>query len=118
MIVDSLMHRPVVVADAGTSAREAARAMERDRVGCLIVTREGRAVGIVTERDLVFRVLGAARDPDATHLGDIMSAPIATVTQDASSESAAATMKRRGIKRRLVVRAGEPRGLISVPDIA
>ncbi len=118
MLVDSLMHRPVVAADARASVRDAARLMERQRVGCLVVTRGDDAVGIVTERDVVFRVVGAGRDPDATRLEEIMSAPIATVPPDASVDDAAALMKRLRIKRLVVLDAGEARGVISVTDIA
>jgi CBS domain-containing protein len=118
MIVDSLMHRPVVGLDAGATVREAAAHMERHRVGCLVVTRGDEAVGIVTERDIVFRVVGAGRDPDATRLADVMSAPIVTVSPDASVDEAAATMKRLRIKRLVVLGDGEARGVISVTDIA
>jgi CBS domain-containing protein len=118
VIVDSLMHRPVVGAEASMSVHDAAQLMERERVGCLVVTHGDDAVGIVTERDLVFRVLGAGRDPAATRLADVMSAPIATVPPDASVDEAAALMKRLRIKRLVVVADGEARGVISVTDIA
>lgn len=118
MLVDSLMHRPVVAADAQTTIVEAAREMERHRVGCLVVTRGDDVVGIATERDIVFRVVAAHRDPTTTRLADIMSAPVASVTPDTSVEDAAATMKRLRIKRLVVLRDGEARGVISVTDIA
>ena len=118
VIVDSLMHRPVVAADAAMTVRDAARQMERERVGCLIVLRGGKPVGIVTERDLVWRVLGAARDPGAIRLADVMSTPIATVAQDATVESAAELMKKLRVKRLLILRDGIPLGVISVTDIA
>lgn len=118
MLVDSLMRRAIVSAEAGTSAREAARTMERSRVGCLVVTRGDDAVGIVTERDLVRRILATGRDADATRLADVMSAPIATVTTDTSVDEAAALMKRLRVKRLVVLRGGEAVGVISVTDIA
>ncbi|MEA3200145.1 MAG: hypothetical protein QOE90_1573 [Thermoplasmata archaeon] len=118
MIVDSLMHRPVVSADAATSAREAARLMELHRVGCLVVMRGEDAVGIATERDLVFRVIGAARDPDATRLADVMSAPIVTIGADETVEAAAEKMRTLRIKRLVVLRDGMAAGVISVTDIA
>lgn len=118
MIVDSLMHRPLVSAEADTTVRDAARLMESRRVGCLIVTRGDDAVGLVTERDVVFRVVGAGRDPDATTLSDIMSAPIVSVTPDTSVDEAAALMKRLRIKRLVVMQDDEARGIISVTDIA
>lgn len=118
MLVDSLMRRPVVSMDAAATVREAAAHMERHRVGCLVVTRGGRPAGIVTERDVVFRVVAAGRDPAATRLADVMSAPLACVAPETSVDEAAGTMKRLGIKRLVVVRDGEARGVISVTDIA
>lgn len=118
MLVDSLMHRPVVSADADAFVAEAARVMERHRVGCLVVSRGDEVVGIVTERDVVFRIVAAGRDPAATRLAEIMSAPVATVTPDTPVEDAAAMMKRLRIKRLVVLRDGEARGVISVTDIA
>lgn len=118
MLVDSLMHRPVVAVDADASVREGARHMERHRVGCLVLTHGDDVVGIVTERDLVFRVVAAARDPDATRLREVMSAPVATVTPDTSVDDAAGLMKRLRVKRLVVLRDGEACGVISVTDIA
>jgi CBS domain-containing protein len=118
VLVDSLMHRPVVTIDAEATARDAARRMQEQRVGCLVVVREGRAAAIVTERDLVFRVIAAGRAPDATRVTEVASAPIVSVTPDTSVDEAAETMKRLRIKRLVVMRENEPRGVISVTDIA
>lgn len=118
MLVDSLMHRPVVTIDAGASVRAAALHMQEMRVGCLVVTRGGLPIGIVTERDVVFRVVAAGLPPDATPITAIASAPIASVTPDTSVDEAADLMKRLKIKRLVVMREGTPRGVISVTDIA
>lgn len=118
MIVDSLMRRPIVAAAEDATVRDAARLMESHRVGCLLVTRGDEAVGIVTERDVVFRVVGAGRDPATTRLAQIMSAPIVSVPPDASVDEAAALMKRLRIKRLVVMRDDMARGIISVTDIA
>lgn len=118
MIVDSLMHRPVVSIDERASVPEAALLMERQRVGCLVVTRGAAPVGIVTERDVVFRVVGAGRPPDATAVAAIMSAPLATIAPSESVEAAAEKMRTLRIKRLVVVQEGIPRGVISVTDIA
>ncbi len=118
VLVDSLMHRPVVTIEADATVRAGAEQMQRDRVGCLIVVRGGHPVGIVTERDIVFRFGAAGRSPDATRMADVATAPIVSVTPDASVEEAAATMKRLRIKRLVVMRDGVPRGVISVTDIA
>ena len=55
--------RPVVEAALGTSVIEAARVMREKRVGCLVVVREGRPVGVVTDRDLVVAIQVGCRIP-------------------------------------------------------
>lgn len=112
------MHRPVVALDAAATARDAARVLAERRVGAVVVTRANDVVGIVTERDLAARVMAAGLDPDATPLASIMSAPVATTTPDATVDAAAETMRRLRVKRLVVVRDGEARGVISVTDIA
>jgi CBS domain-containing protein len=119
MIVDSLMHRPVVVIDASASVREASALMERHRVGCLVATHgRDKPVGILTERDIVFRVVSTGRDPAATRVSDAMSAPLITIEPSDSVESAAEKMKQHRIKRLVILRDGLASGVISVTDIA
>src|SRR5207248_5442707 len=102
------MRRPVVSIEADATVRDAARLMEGQRVGCLIVVRGGHTTGIVTERDLVFRVVAAGRSPESTRVGEVASAPIVSVTPEATVDEAAETMKRLRIKRLVVMRDGVP----------
>lgn len=116
--MDSLMARSVVTIDGAASAREAAVAMKARGVGSVVVLAAGAPVGIVTERDLAFRVVADRRDPDATRVDAIMSRPLATIAPSASVEEAAAMMKRLRIKRLVVVHDGAVRGMVSATDIA
>src|SRR5689334_12796144 len=58
--------RPVVVTALSETVAEAARRLRDERVGCLVVTRDGRPIGIVTDRDLALRVVAEERDPKRT----------------------------------------------------
>lgn len=118
MIVDSIMRRDVPTIDVSASVRAAAKRMTELGSGCLVVTRGDDVVGIVTERDVVRRVVAADRDPDHTRAADVASAPVLSVAPDASIEHAASEMKRRRVKRLVVVRDGTVVGLLSVTDIA
>ncbi|HVL47076.1 MAG TPA: CBS domain-containing protein [Candidatus Thermoplasmatota archaeon] len=118
MIVDSVMTRKVVTIAPRASAREASRLMRAKAIGCLVVVDGGAPLGVVTERDLAFRVLAEGRDPDGTRVADVMSAPVATVDPAASIEEAAMRMKQLGVKRLVVCLDGEVRGLVSATDIA
>jgi CBS domain-containing protein len=119
MIVDSLMHRGVVTIAQHRSVREAAQLMRDRRVGCLVaLSPGGDPAGIVTERDLAFRVLAEGRDPDATQVSAVMSRPLATIEPSASVEEAAEKMRTLRVKRLVVVMDNQLRGILTVTDIA
>lgn len=118
MLVDSIMRRTVVTIHPGATAREAARLMQEKRIGGIVVAEGGRPIGMLTERDLAWRVLAAARDPDRTQVREIMSHPLASIEPAAQVDAAAEAMKRLGVKRLVVVLDGQLRGIVTVTDIA
>ena len=65
--------RKLVIAAPATSVAVAARSMKNGNVGAVLVVKEGRLVGIFTERDAVHRVLAAGRDPGTTRLADVLT---------------------------------------------
>jgi CBS domain-containing protein len=71
--------RRVVMLDASASAYDAVRALENNHIGSIIVQREGRLVGIVTDRDLARRVIGFDLKARETRLRDVMTPEPATV---------------------------------------
>lgn len=115
-----LMRRPVELVAPTQSAIAAARAMRDKNIGFLAVCDvAGRVVGVVTDRDLVVRVLGADRDPVATTVEDVMSRRV--VTCDPGDEIARAEqLMRQNQKSRILVAdaAGRPLGVISLADLA
>ena len=65
--------RKVVSAPSKTTVAHAALVMEDNQVGALLVMEKGRLVGIFTERDALFRVIAAGRDPRTTPLSEVMT---------------------------------------------
>ena len=65
-----------VTADAEAPVGEVARMMQRSHVGSVVITRGGRPVGIVTDRDLALRVLGRAAGEPTPRVEDVMSGPL------------------------------------------
>jgi CBS domain-containing protein len=118
MIVDSLMRRSVLTVPHGASVLDAVRLMRDRGVGCVIATRGGAPAGIMTERDVAFRIVAEGRDPARTRVEDVMSSPLATIEPAASVEQAAEAMRRLRVKRLVVVLGGEVRGIVTVTDIA
>lgn len=112
----------VVTADPETTAADAARLMRRHHVGSLVVVDasddSGRALGIVTDRDLVLAVMAEELDPGVFTVGDLMSTDLATAPQQAGLMDAVAILRRRGLRRLIVVdEAGRVTGLVTLEDL-
>jgi len=102
------------------SALDAVKLMIAKKVGSIIlVDLEGAPVGIITERDILKKVLGRNKHPDDVPAQEIMSHPLVTIKTYDSIETAAALMKKRRIKRLVVLEQDKSlAGVISITDIA
>ena len=115
------MSSPVIGATTTTTIREAAERMRAQNVGTLPVFRDDRPVGIVTDRDIVLRALGAPGFMlgSDTAVADIMSRDLITCSVEGDVAEAAALMGERQVRRLLVIdRAGAVVGILSLGDIA
>ena len=100
------------------SVLDAARAMERGRVGAVIVEDGPDAVaGVFTERDLMIRVVNAGLDPATTRLADVMTRDVVTVRPDQRSSEVLRTMQERHIRHIPVVEGGRVLGVLSLRHI-
>ena len=72
--------KEVATVPAGATCREMAEKMKADATGCLVVLEAGRPVGVVTDRDLLCRVIGEDRDAGTTVARDVMSQPLVGVS--------------------------------------
>ncbi len=110
-----------VVATAGSeeTVSAAAARMKEHNLGTLVVLDEnGKPSGILTDRDIVIRCIAEGSDPKVIVVGDVMTAPVRSVTESAPIEDALAMMESTGA-RRLVVTDSEGRlaGLLAVDDV-
>ncbi len=112
------MVKEVITVDEKSTVKQAADVMNRFEIGCLIVTKEGKAVGILTERDLLKRVVSEAKRPTSTKVLRVMSRPIIVVEPDMDLEEAAKLMFKLKIKKLPVVESGKLMGLITLSDLA
>jgi CBS domain-containing protein len=99
------------------SAREAAEVMGARQISALPVVEGELLAGIVTERDLVHRVLARGVDPATTPVAEVMSTTLVTARPEESYEQALGRMKRNHVRHLLVVAAGRLRGLVSMRDL-
>lgn len=107
-----------VVAELGESAATAARRMRDFRVGCVVVVRDARPVGILTDRDLAIRVVAEGRDPESTPVSEIVTYEAATVQRDAGIETAVRLMSDRGVRRLpIVTEDGKVTGIVTADDL-
>ncbi len=116
--VRDAMTRGVDTIDEMRNGSEAARAMRRKRRGCLVVVAKGKPVGIVTERDLVRKILAGGKDPSKTKVLTIMSRPLITIDVEAPLRDAAQKMVQNKIRRLPVTEGGRLVGMLTTTDLA
>ena len=117
MLVKDVMSSPVVTLNEDETPNKVANLMEENELGCVILTKNGKPVGIITERDLVIRVLAKNIAPDTVKAKEIMTAPLLTIQPEATISEAARRMSRLNIRRLGVVYKGSLVGLLSSKDI-
>lgn len=96
---------------------DAAKRMNERRIGALVVTDGERAVGIFTERDILNRIVAAAKDPTKTTVGTVMTSPMACCRRDTPIAECKAVMTQKRIRHLPVVEDGKLYGLISAGDL-
>ncbi len=116
--VEDIMVEDVVTVDSDEPVIEAVKLMNKNEIGCLVVTRRGKTVGIVTERDLLKRVLAKMRDPVKTKVRQVMTKPLIVGDPNMDLEDATKLMFERKIKKLPVIEGRRLIGLISLTDIA
>jgi CBS domain-containing protein len=108
----------LITVDYCENVRNAVERMNRYEVGCLIVMNEERVVGILTERDVLKRIIVEARNPETTVINDIMSKHLWVIEPEASLEAAIEVMFENGIKKLPVIKDNKLLGLVTLTDIA
>jgi predicted transcriptional regulator len=112
------MNRSVISIDSEASVKDAVSKMVQHQVGSLIVTDMGRPVGIVTETDMLSRVLALARNPESTKVETVMSKPLICGSPQMDFMEAARLMVNRMIKKRPITHHEELVGILTLTDVA
>ena len=122
MNVSELMTRDPACCTPDTKVRGVARMMMDNNCGEIPVVGangERKLVGVVTDRDIVCRVVAAGKDPETTQVGDVMSSPVVSVTPSTSLDECLRLMEAHQIRRMPVVDAqGHCCGILSQADVA
>lgn len=121
MNISSLCHRDIVSISGSASVREAAQAMRTHHVGALVVTdpeEPGRAIGVVTDRDLVVDFLAPGLPVEGQSIAAFCSRDLVGMPATATIPEAVEAMRRAGVRRLLVVEPGGCLlGLLSADDV-
>jgi CBS domain-containing protein len=117
--VEDVMVEGVVTIDAEATVMKAVQLMNENEIGCLVVMRRGKAVGIITERDLLKRVIAKSKNPKKTRVREIMTKPLIAGQPEMDLEEATRLMFKMKIKKLPVVESrGQLLGLITLTDVA
>lgn len=120
--VQDIMAREVVTIDSFQSAKNAARLMTKFGISALVVLTEGNLVGILTEKDILTRVVASGQDSDNVKVEEIMTEPVIVVNPEMPLEEAARIMLQEKVKKLPVVTKEEGGmrlvGMLSLTDIA
>jgi CBS domain-containing protein len=116
--VKDFMTKTIYTVDCNATVAEASKIMLEKNVGYLIVLDGGQPVGMISERDIVFKVVALGKDPSKVKVGEIMSKPLITVDPDATISDAVDIMVKNGLRRIPVVKDGIIYGVFTTRDLA
>lgn len=112
--IGTVMERKnILIAPPETTVQKAAALMANRNVGAVLIVKDGRLVGIFTERDAVFRVLARGRDPRTTPLTDVMTPAPLTIDPDKEYGHALLIMHEHGFRHVPVIDHGKLVGIVS-----
>ena len=118
LYVKEVMVQEVIKIRADATVIEAVEIINKHEIGCLIVTKNGETIGIMTERDVLKRVIPKSKNPEKTKVSEIMSTPLIVGGPDMYIEDAARLMFKKNIKKLPIMENGKLVGLLTLSDVA
>nr|QNO52323.1 putative protein [Methanosarcinales archaeon ANME-1 ERB6] len=115
--VRDVMTPQVVTEDEVAPVTKISMDMEVSGIGSVVITKEGKPAGIITDRDIATKVIMKNRRPSEIKAKEIMSSPLTTIEPDASVENACKLLAENGIRRIPVIEDDKLVGIISVRNI-
>jgi len=118
MKVKELMVKNVITLRTDTSALEATKLLNKNKIGCLVVIRDGDIEGILTERDLLERVVEKCKNPKDTKVSEIMTKDVIVGQPDMEISEATRIMIKNKVKKLPIIEKSHLVGIVTVTDIA
>lgn len=117
MLVKDVMNPKVVVAKPTATIKEAAKVMSELRISGIVIMEGESIVGIMTEMDIMSKVVAQAKDAETTMIRDVMTKEVVTIEPDKTLEDACSLMVEKKVKRLPVVVSGKLVGIITATDV-
>lgn len=115
--ISEIMTQEVATIEQDSSIVEAARLMSSKGISCAVVQNESNVVGILTEHDLLTKIVALGKDPGATKVQEIMSHPVTSVSPDDSAFAASKLMRAKNLRRLTVLDGKKLCGIVTQTDI-
>ena len=117
VFVRDVMTKDVIVANPDWTVLEAAKKMAAKKIGGLVVLKSGRPIGLLTERDILWKVTSKEKNPAKVFVREVMASPVVTVSPLATLRSAARIMIEHNVRRLVVTRLDDVQGIVTARDI-
>jgi signal-transduction protein with cAMP-binding, CBS, and nucleotidyltransferase domain len=115
-VIGSLMKTHMITASPDSHVAEAARSMASNEVGAVLVIRDGLLEGILSERDVVTRVVAQGKDPAKTKVSEVATRDVVTVDVATHLRKCAELLRSAGVRHLPVTESGKPVGILSSRD--
>jgi CBS domain-containing protein len=116
--VREVMTKQPVLLQADETLTQAARRMRDQDIGDVLVMKDGKLKGIVTDRDIAIRAVADGKNPNETKVGDVCSGELLTIAADRPVAEAVDMMRKKAVRRLPVVEGDRPVGVLSLGDLA
>ncbi len=117
VLTRDIMVSKVITITRDSTVEEAVKLMNEHEIGCLIVTDNQKAIGIVTERDLMKRILARSEETKRIKVKEVMSTPLISIEPNVEIGDASRLMFQKNIKKMPIVKKDELLGLVTLTDI-
>jgi len=117
VLVRDVMAKDVKVVRSDTSVKEVVATMNKFDIGSIVVVQGDRPIGIITERDILRRLVEPCLAPETLTARQIMTSPVLTISEIADIEETARLMAKKGVKRLPVMNDGRLVGMVTYTDI-
>ncbi len=118
MSLERFCRKPVVTVEPTNTVLEAVHKMREHHVGSVVVTSKGAPVGMLTDRDIVLRLVLEEKDPRATPVKDVMSTSVVYVRADDQIDQAVHRIRESGVRRMPILGpSGQVAGMVTLDDL-